>query len=160
MLAPPSFQAKKGRRMPAPQNFKNHTRFHPPFHFVVIPLLILNLIFSIYITIHRWPAYQHTNLWWIVMSIVFFLIAGLSRDYALKAQNRIIRLEERLRLQALLPAADRAHIDELTVPQLIALRFASDAELPDLAHRALTKNMDPKAIKQAIVNWRPDNYRV
>ncbi|WP_433985141.1 DUF6526 family protein [Tunturiibacter empetritectus] len=58
------------------------------------------------------------------------------------------------------PPADRAHIDELTVPQLIALRFASDAELPDLAHRALTKNMDPKAIKQAIVNWRPDNRRI
>jgi Family of unknown function (DUF6526) len=146
--------------MPAPQNFKNHTRFHPPFHFVIIPLLILNLIFAIYITIHRWPAYQHTNLWWVVMSIVFFLIAGFARDYALKAQNRIIRLEERLRLQALLPAADRAHIDELTVPQLIALRFASDAELPDLAHRALTQNMDPKAIKEAIVNWRPDNQRI
>ncbi|MBB5319183.1 DUF6526 family protein [Tunturibacter empetritectus] len=146
--------------MPAAQNFKNHTRFHPPFHFVILPLLILNLIFSIYITIHRWPAYQHTNLWWIAMSIVFFLMAGLSRDYALKAQDRIIRLEERLRLQALLPPADRAHIDELTVPQLIALRFASDAELPDLAHRALTKNMDPKAIKQAIVNWRPDNRRI
>ncbi|XWK50111.1 DUF6526 family protein [Tunturiibacter empetritectus] len=89
--------------MPAAQNFKNHTRFHPPFHFVILPLLILNLIFSIYITIHRWPAYQHTNLWWIAMSIVFFLMAGLSRDYALKAQDRIIRLEERLRLQALLP---------------------------------------------------------
>jgi len=146
--------------MPAAQNFKNHTRFHPPFHFVIIPLLFLNLIFAIYITIHRWPAYRHTNLWWVVMAIVFFLIAGFARDYALKAQDRIIRLEERLRLQALLPPADRAHIDELTVPQLIALRFASDAELPDLAHRALTKNMDPKAIKEAIVNWRPDNQRI
>ncbi|MBB5343893.1 DUF6526 family protein [Tunturibacter empetritectus] len=146
--------------MPAAQNFKNHARFFPLFHFIILPLLLLNLVFSIYITIHRWPAYQHTNLWWIVMSIVFFLIAGASRDSALKAQDRIIRLEERLRLQALLPPADRAHIDELTVPQLIALRFASDAELPDLAHRALTKNMEPKAIKEAIVNWRPDNHRI
>ncbi|NYF88435.1 DUF6526 family protein [Tunturiibacter empetritectus] len=146
--------------MAAPQNFKNHARFYPLFHFIILPLLLLNLVFSIYITIHRWPAYQHTNLWWIVMSIVFFLIAGAARGSSLKAQDRIIRLEERLRLQALLPPADRAHIDELTVPQLIALRFASDAELPDLAHRALTKNMDPKAIKQAIVNWRPDHHRI
>jgi len=146
--------------MPAAQNFKNHMRLDPIFHFVILPLLILNLAFSIYITFHRWPATRHTNLWWIVMSIVFFLIASRARDYALKNQNRIIRLEERLRLQALLPPADRSHIDELTVPQLIALRFASDAELPELAHRALTKNMEPKAIKQAIVNWRPDHYRI
>jgi hypothetical protein len=94
------------------------------------------------------------------MAIVFILMAGGARGYALKAQDRIIRLEERLRLRALLPAADHAHINELTVPQLIALRFASDDELPELAHRALTKNMEPKAIKQAIVNWRPDHHRI
>jgi hypothetical protein len=146
--------------MPTPQTFKNHTRYYPLFHFVIIPLLLLNLIFAIYITVHNWPGYKHTHLWNIVMALVFFMIAGMARSSALKAQDRIIRLEERLRLQALLPAEDRAHIDELSVPQLIALRFASYAELPDLAHRALTKNLEPKAIKQAIVNWRPDNNRV
>ena len=146
--------------MPAPQTFKTHTRYDPLFHFAIIPLLTLNFIFSIYITIHRWPGWQHTNLWNIVMALVFFMIAGMARSSAIRAQNRIIRLEERLRLAALLPEADRAHIDELTIRQLIALRFASDAELPDLAHRALTKNMEPKAIKQAITHWRADHHRV
>ena len=146
--------------MPTPQNLKNHPRFNPPFHFFILPMLLLNLIFSIYVTIHHWPEHRALFLWWIVMSIVFFLIAGLSRDYALKAQNRIIRLEERLRLQALLPAEDRAHIDELSIKQLIALRFASDAELPALVRKTLTQNLEPKAIKQSIVNWRADNHRV
>jgi hypothetical protein len=146
--------------MPTPQTLKSHARFNPLFHFTIIPLLLLNLIFSIYITVHNWPGYKHTHLWWIVMAVVFILMAGDARGSALKAQDRVIRLEERLRLHVLLPAADRSHIDELTVPQLIALRFASDAELPGLAHQALTKNMEPKAIKQAIVNWRPDHHRV
>ena len=146
--------------MLTPQTVKNHVRYNPTFHFIIIPVLLLNLAFSIYITIHNWPGYKHTHLWWIVMAIVFILMAGDARGSALKAQDRAIRLEERLRLHALLPAADRVHIDELTVPQLIALRFASDSELPELAHQALTKNMEPKAIKQAIVNWRPDHHRV
>ena len=146
--------------MPIQQNLKNHTRYDPPFHFVIIPLLLLNLIFSIYITIHNWPAFKHLHLWGIVMAIVFIMMAGRARDSALKAQDRIIRLEERLRLAALLPAADLGHIDELTVKQLIALRFASDAELPALVHKTLTQDMEPKTIKQAIVNWRPDNHRV
>jgi Family of unknown function (DUF6526) len=146
--------------MPTPQTLKNHARFNPLFHFTILPLLVLNLIFSIYITIHRWPAYQHTHLWWIVMAVVFILMAGDARGSALKAQDRIIRLEERLRLAALLPPADRTHIDDLTTRQLIALRFASDAELPALAHTALTQRLEPKAIKQAIINWRADSERV
>ena len=146
--------------MPAAQSLKNHTRFDPVFHFTIIPLLLLNLIFSIYVTIHRWPAYQHTNLWWIVMAIVFILMAGRARQAALTAQDRIIRMEERTRLAALLPASERAHINELSVRQLIALRFASDAELPALVHKTLTQNLDPKAIKESIVSWRPDYHRV
>ena len=146
--------------MPAPQSLKNHTRFYPLFHFFVLPMLLLNLIFSIYATVHAWPRYQHTHLWWIAMSVVFFVMAGIARGGAIKVQDRVIRLEERLRLAALLPAEDRAHIDELSVKQLIALRFASDAELPALVRKTLTQNLEPEAIKQSIVNWRPDYHRV
>ena len=146
--------------MPAPQNYKNHARIDPPFHFFVMPILLLNFIFSIYVTIHHWPEHWALHLWWIAMSVVFFLMAGFSRAYAAKVQDRIIRLEERLRLHALLPAEDRAHIDELSVKQLIALRFASDDELPALVRKTLTQNLEPKAIKQSIVNWRGDYHRV
>ena len=146
--------------MPTPQSLKNHTRWYPLFHFFVLPLLVLNFIFSIYVTIHHWPDHWALHLWWIVMAIVFFVMAGIARGGAIAVQDRIIRLEERIRLIALLPAEDRAHIDELSVKQLIALRFASDDELPELAHRALTKNMEPKAIKEAIVNWRADHHRI
>jgi hypothetical protein len=146
--------------MPTPQNFKNHTRWDPTFHFFIAPMLLLNFIFSIYITVHNWPAYQHTHLWSIVMAIVLFVLAGDLRSAALRAQDRIIRLEERLRLAALLPVADRPHIDELTIKQLIALRFASDAELPALVHKTLTQNLEPKAIKESITTWRPDYDRV
>jgi hypothetical protein len=146
--------------MPTPQTLKNHVRYDPTFHFTIIPLLILNLVFSIYITVHNWPSYKHTHLWWIVMAIVFILMAGNARGGALKAQDRIIRLEERLRLTALLPHADCAHINDLTTRQLVALRFASDAELPALARTALTQRLEPKAIKQSIVTWRADHDRV
>jgi Family of unknown function (DUF6526) len=146
--------------MPTPQSFKNHTRWLPPFHFFVLPMLLLNFIFSIYATIHHWPEHRILFLWWIVMSIVLFVMAGLARSAAIKVQDRVIRLEERLRLAALLPAEDRAHINELSIQQLIALRFASDAELPALVRKTLTQNLEPKSIKQSIVNWRGDYYRV
>ncbi|MEO6911620.1 MAG: DUF6526 family protein [Edaphobacter sp.] len=146
--------------MATPQNFGNHTRFTPLFHFVLMPLLLLNLIFAVYDTIHHWPVHRALGLWWIIMSVALVLLAALSRHAALKVQDRVIRLEERLRLASLLPASELAHANELTTHQLIALRFASDAELPALVHRTLTQNLEPKAIKQSIVTWRPDNERV
>lgn len=146
--------------MPSPQSYKNHARFRPLFHFVLAPILILNLIFSVYVTIRRFPAHTYLFHWWIVMSVALLLLAILSRRQALTAQDRIIRLEERLRLASLLPANELPHITEFTTRQLIALRFASDAELPALAHLTLTQNLEPKAIKQAIVNWRADDLRV
>jgi hypothetical protein len=146
--------------MSAPQSYKNHARWDPPFHFFVLPMLLLNFIFSIYIAIHHWPEHPHLHIWWIVMAVVFFMMAGLSRGAALRAQDRIIRLEERLRLAQLLPAEDRARIGELTIDQLIALRFASDQELPALTRKTLNENLDKKTIKQNIVNWRADNNRV
>ena len=146
--------------MPVPQNLKNHARLYPPFHFFVLPMLLLNLIFSIYVTIRHWPEHWALHFWWIAMSIVFFVMAGLSRGAALTVQDRIIRMEERLRLHALLPAEERPHINELSIKQLIALRFASDDKLPALVRKTLTQNLEPKAIKQSIVNWRGDYHRV
>jgi Family of unknown function (DUF6526) len=146
--------------MPALQNLKNHARLQPAFHFFILPLLLLNIIFAIYLTIHNWPAYKHTHIWWIVLSIIFFVMAGIGRGSALKVQDRVIRLEERLRLVALVSEPDRAHIHELTTPQLIALRFASDDEIPALVHKTLTQRLEPKAIKASINNWRPDYERV
>jgi Family of unknown function (DUF6526) len=146
--------------MPAPQNLKNHARLDPLYHFFVLPMLLLNFIFSIYVTIHNWPAHWAVHLWWIAMSLVFMVMGVRLRDRALVVQDRVIRLEERLRLHALLPAEERAHINELTPKQLIALRFASDDELPALVRKTLTQNLEPKAIKQSIVNWRGDYHRV
>lgn len=146
--------------MSKPQSYKNYKRRFPPFHFVLMPILVINLIFSIYDTIHHYPAHKYLFHWWIVMSIAFLLMALLGRMQAIKAQDRIIRLEERLRLATLLPPDERVHIGEFTTAQLIALRFASDDELPALARRTLTQNLEPKAIKQAIENWRPDHLRV
>jgi hypothetical protein len=146
--------------MAQPQSFQHHARFDPMFHFFIIPLLLLNFGFAIYATIHAWPGFIHTHLWWIVMSIVLLAMAGLSRGYALKNQDRLIRLEEQLRLADLLSEDQLGLIDALTVDQYVGLRFASDAEVAALAHRAVTENLDRKQIKQAITTWRPDNQRI
>jgi len=146
--------------MPAPQNLKNHGRIDPPTHFFVLPVLLLNFIFSIYVTIRHWPEHSHLNPWWIVVSLALLVFAIRTRSNDLKVQDRIIRLEERLRLASLLPASDLAHVQELNTKQLIALRFASDEELPSLVHKTLTQNLEPKAIKRHIAHWRADHDRV
>ena len=146
--------------MSAPQNYKNHGRFDPIHHFVVAPLLMLNLIFSIYVTIHTWPVHRHLHLWWVVMSFVLILLSVKVRTNALKVQDRLIRLEERLRFAALLPPAELARTHQLTEDQLIGLRFASDVELPLLVNRTIAENLTRKQIKEAITNWRPDHFRV
>jgi hypothetical protein len=146
--------------MPAPQSLKSHMRYDPPMHFFVFPVVILNFLFSIYIAIHHWPAYAHLHLWWIVVSLALLVFAVKCRVNDLKLQDRIIRLEERLRLTSILPADQLPHIPELETRQLIALRFASDAELPALVQKTLTQRLEPKAIKENITNWRADNHRV
>ena len=94
------------------------------------------------------------------MSIVIFMAVGTARSHSLKAQDRIIRLEEKLRFAALLPPDLLARSQSLTEAQYIALRFASDAEVPALVKRTLDENLTQKQIKEAIVNWRPDYFRV
>ncbi len=96
-----------------------------------------------------------------VLAAVWAYIALFKlRVYPLKVQDRVIRLEERLRMEKLLPEPWKSRIPELSEAQLIALRFASDAELPELVEKTLGGNLDPKTIKQSIRNWRPDYFRV
>jgi hypothetical protein len=139
------------------QSFANHTRLDPAFHFFLLPLGIVAIILSVIHIIHH-PSMASTLL--VVLAIGFFMIAGKSRGYSLKVQDRIIRLEERLRLAMLMPDAARSRIGELTESQLIALRFASDAELPGLAMRALNEGLTKKQIKSSIQSWRGDHFRV
>ena len=145
--------------MPAPQSFKHHTRWDPGFHFFIAPLLLLNLVFAIWYTCRHYPFHFHVGLWTIVMSIVLLLLAVKGgRANALAVQDRLIRLEERLRLTAL--GVPTATVYALTEDQLIGLRFASDVEAPALAELALRDKLDRKQIKAKIQSWKADNCRV
>lgn len=143
--------------MAEPQSLKNHAMFDPPFHFFLLPVGLGALIWSIVEVVRNpsWMTGLHVlAVFWLV------LLAFKTRVYALKVQDRVIRLEERLRLAQVLPAAQQARIPDLTVDQLIGLRFASDAELPDLVEKTLTGNWKRKQIKEAVKDWRADNWRV
>lgn len=140
-----------------PQSYANYKRRQPVFHFFVIPVLITNLIVVIvHLVLHPGLA----AAWLLIISAALLLLAFLVRINPLKAQDRIIRLEERLRLMTLLPESLRTRIPELTEYQLVALRFASDAEIPQLVEETLRDNLRPKDIKKKIQNWRPDYFRV
>jgi hypothetical protein len=141
----------------APQSYANHARLDPTFHFVLAPLAIMSVVLSI-IVFTRHPSLPSTL--WVVLAIALLVNATKTRTYALKVQDRLIRLEERLRLSQLLPEAAKPRITELKESQLIGLRFASDAELPTLAMRALNEGLTQKQIKASIQVWRPDTFRV
>jgi len=139
--------------MPA-QSFKSHTKWDPLFHFVISPILLVNVILAVR---HAWAYPAYTTIVAVVLAIALFLLAFKMRLYSLKVQDRLIRLEERLRLQGQLPAADLARLSE---SQLVGLRFASDEEVVALAQKALAGNWTQKQIKAAIKTWRPDHFRV
>jgi len=141
-----------------PQTLANHARWHPPFHFFLMPCAIAVLIMSI---VNIVKHYDVLEAWIILLLGVMTPVAVLLiRTNPLKAQDRLIRLEETLRLESLLNEPHRSRICELKPSQLVALRFACDAEIPGLVERALKDNMPPKDIKKAIVTWRPDYNRV
>jgi uncharacterized protein DUF6526 len=148
--------------MPQTQSFANHAKIVPMFHYVVLPILGVNLVSSIFDLVRsiRTDAFSwHAVLGFLVAFALLFL-ALHARLFALAVQDRVIRLEMQLRLQNLLPADLRARIPDFTVSQFVALRFASDAELPELARKVLAENLrERKAIKQLIRNWQPDNLR-
>jgi len=141
----------------AEQNFSNHTRFDPPFHFFILPVFVITLIATIVHLVRR-PGLH--SAWLVVVMVAAIAAIFKIRLYALKVQDRVIRLEERLRLATLLDPALRPRIPEFTESQLVALRFASDAELPSLAARALNEKLSREDIKKSIQQWRPDYWRV
>jgi len=147
-----------------PQTFAAHTRFDPLFHFFLLPVFTLGLVLSLthfFAHLRENDARDnfHSALL-VILAFAFLLLALKMRLYSVKVQDRIIRLEERLRLMQLLPEPLRSRIPELTEGQLIALRFASDAELPALTARALNEKLSRADIKTSIQNWRPDYWRV
>jgi hypothetical protein len=139
------------------QTIKNHTMFDPLFHFFLAPVGLILLIVSIVEAVRHpsWMSGIH-----VLVVLWIFLLVFKVRIYSLKVQDRLIRLEERLRLAAVLPASLQPRIGELSVDQLIGLRFASDAELPGLVEKTLGANLNRKQIKEAVQNWKPDTFRV
>jgi hypothetical protein len=140
-----------------PQTLANHGRLDPPFHLFIVPVFAITFISSIvHLVIHpRWGT-----AWLVVVAFALLVLAFKTRLYALRVQDRIIRLEERLRLASLLSPPLRGRIGELSEAQLIALRFASDAEVPALTEKALANKLSRADIKKEIQNWRPDYWRV
>ena len=139
------------------QTYANHQRFVPLYHFVTSILLLANLVYATWITVSRFSVEHLITL---LAAVALVLVFWYVRAFALGVQDRVIRLEERLRLARLLPDDLRARIDDYSTDQLIGLRFAADAELPDLARRALQERLDRDAIKRAVRDWRPDHQRI
>ncbi|MFZ0338470.1 MAG: DUF6526 family protein [Terracidiphilus sp.] len=140
-----------------PQCLKNHGRLDPPYHFVLLIVLLANLVISIvYVVKH--PGFY--SAWFVALSVAAILALLKMRMYPVKVQDRIIRLEERLRLQALAPSEWHTQINRLSEDQLIGLRFAADDEVVELAKQALEHHLTRKQIKERINNWRGDYWRV
>ena len=143
-----------------PQNLKNHARMDPAFHLVLTFVLLANVVFAVFHLVHHWRTARVSAAWILVLSVVAFIPYIKLRTYPLKVQDRVIRLEERLRLQALAPAEWHAQIYRLTEDQLIGLRFAADDEVVELAKLALEENLNRKQIKERIKSWRGDYWRI
>jgi hypothetical protein len=140
------------------QTYATHTRYIPAFHFFVLPVLMVNIVVAAMEFI-RYPRFA--TGWATVVAIALFLGILYLRFMPVKAQDRIIRLEERTRLERLVPADLRGRVGELTAAQLVAIRFAPDDEVADLTRRALNGELKTqKEIKLAIRNWRADHLRV
>lgn len=140
-----------------PQTYANHAKLVPAFHVFVLPVLLINAIWTI-VRFTRHPSAEGGLA--IAVAIALLLLAVLARRFALTVQDRVIRLEMQLRLQKVLPTDLASRIEELDHGQLVALRFASDAELPALARTVLTdKIRDRKTIKKMIKEWRADHLR-
>ncbi len=139
------------------QNFKNHARLVPPFHFFVLPVFLMNLIYSL---VRLKDGVTFFSVWNAVMALALLMAVLLLRVAVLTVQDRVIRLEMQIRLEHLLAPELRPRIAEFTLDQLVGLRFAGDDELPVLARQVLDEKLtDRKIIKQRVKDWRPDFLR-
>ncbi len=140
------------------QTYSNHRRYYWPHHFVVQPILAAHFVFEL-LDFLRDQTFD--NGLSALVAFALLLLAITARAQALKAQNRSIRLEERIRLMRLLPPEEHSKIDELRMPHFIGLRFASDDEVADLARRSFRGELKGSGdIKKAVRTWRPDHHRV
>jgi hypothetical protein len=140
------------------QSFENHSRYVPGYHLVLSGLLIVNFVYAVYQLV---VDASTANVIALLTAVALIILGYYAREFALRDQDRIIRLEERLRLTELLPPEMRTSIQSLTTRQLIALRFASDGEVADLVRKVLDEKIsDPKEIKRLIKTWRPDHHRI
>ena len=139
------------------QNLANHRRFDPPWHFFAVPILLLNMVATIW---HAWGHPSPWDYWLIVVSIGLFVAVGAARGQTLRVQDRVIRLEMRLRLREVLPAPLAVRVMDLNPKQLVGLRFASNSELPGLVERCLSGELTTDAdVKKQVRDWQPDRLR-
>ena len=142
---------------PAPQTYANHRKFVPLYHFVASSIFAVNQVWAI-VRLVRSPSWE--TGFGVVLAFALLVVFYYLREFPLKVQDRLIRLEMRLRLQQVLPADLRPRIQELSAAQLVGLRFASDAEMTDLVRDVLANNIqDRETIKKKIKNWLADNQR-
>jgi hypothetical protein len=140
------------------QNFENHGKIVPVFHFFAIPVFVINFVWSLF-RLKR-LEFSFAGIFGVILAAALVILVFEARLFALAVQDRVIRLEERLRYAQVLPADLQARTGELTINQIVSLRFASDAELPALMRKVLDEKLvQRKAIKQLIKSWRPDYQR-
>jgi cytoplasmic iron level regulating protein YaaA (DUF328/UPF0246 family) len=142
------------------QDYQNHAKYYEPHHFIFYPIVLAGLVYS-GLNISKFPEH---SIEWIIISLLFLLLGWLSfmmrQHYALGLQNRVIRMELRLRYYQLTSRRLEPLEKKLNFKQLAALRFASDPELPELVEKVISENMSPDTIKRSVVNWVPDHMRV
>jgi hypothetical protein len=140
-----------------PQTYKNHARLLVPYHLFIVPVLLVNLVNA---GRHVYLQPNRSTAWALIVALALFLFAFVARVMALTVQDRVIRLEMRLRLQQVLPPDLVARVPELTRQQLVALRFASDGEMAGLVREVLAGNLTTqKAIKERVKDWQADYLR-
>lgn len=140
------------------QNYGTHRKFVPLFHYVVMPILLVNVGLAVSAVVQG-PGLS--SVWHLATTVALFLGVVFGRAFALAAQDRVIRLEERLRMRELLPPDLQARIPEITREQIIGLRFASDEELPELTARVLRENIQKRdEVKKLVKHWRADTHQL